>query len=84
MSLSLFEIVVLPNGDIALQRANEKDAPLIRISFSDEVQEFLMDAKMDVAKVMIDAGIDLFEELGTDQLNLEDGEIDVKTPRVLH
>ncbi len=84
MSLSIFEIVVLPNGDVALQRSNEKDEPLIRISFSDEVQMFLMDAKMDVAKVMIDAGIDLFEELGDEHLQVDEGGQETKPPRVLH
>ena len=86
MSRSLFEIVVLPNGDIALQRANEKDEPLISISFSDEMQEFLQDAKMDVAKVMIDSGIELFEqlELGTESLSMEEDSLEIGSPRVLH
>ncbi|MEH6468713.1 MAG: hypothetical protein V7725_03750 [Porticoccus sp.] len=84
MSLSLFEIVVLPNGDIALQRANEKDEPLISISFSDEMQEFLQDAKMDVAKVMIDSGIELFEQLGTESMPMEEDSLETGSPRVLH
>ncbi len=84
MSRSLFEIVVLPNGDIALQRANEKDEPLISISFSDEVQEFLLEAKMDVAKVMIDSGIELFEQLGSEGMSMEEGSLETGSPRVLH
>ena len=85
MSASLFEIVVLPNGDIALQRANEKDEPLISISFSEEVQAFLLDAKMDMAKVMIDAGIELFEQLGSDSLQMEEDSLEVgSSPRILH
>ncbi|MBQ0712605.1 MAG: hypothetical protein KBT53_06575 [Porticoccus sp.] len=84
MSRSLFEIVVLPNGDIALKRANEKDEPLISISFSDEVQEFLLDAKMDVAKVMIDSGLELFEQLGSESMSMEEGSPEIVSPHVLH
>jgi hypothetical protein len=85
MSVSLLEIVVLPNGDIALQRANEKDEPLISISFSEEVQEFLLDAKMDMAKVMIDAGVELFEQLGSDSMQMEEDSLEVgSSPRILH
>lgn len=84
MSVSLFEIVVLANGDIALQRANDKDEPLIRIAFSNEVQDFLEEAKIDVAKVMIDAGIELFEQMGSDLLQIEEGSHLNATPRILH
>ena len=85
MSVSLLEIVVLPNGDIALQRANEKDVPLIRISFSEEVLDFLLDAKMDMAKVMIDAGVELFEQLGSDSMQMEEDSLEVgSSPRILH
>tara|TARA_R110000822_G_scaffold60287_7_gene150231 strand:- start:454 stop:711 length:258 start_codon:yes stop_codon:yes gene_type:complete len=85
MSVSLLEIVVLPNGDIALQRANEKDEPLISISFSEEVQEFLLDAKMDMAKVMIDAGVELFEQLGSDSMQMEEDSLEVgSSSRILH
>lgn len=82
MSLSLFEIVILPDGDVALQRADDDDAPLIRISFSDEAEAFLQNAKVDVAKVMIDAGIELFEELGAESLQLEAPRTD--KARILH
>ncbi len=84
MAPSLFEIVELPNGDVVLQRANSKGEPLIRIGFSDDVQDFLDDAKIDVAKVMIDAGIELFEQLGSDLLQLEEGETLETSPRVIH
>lgn len=82
MTLSLFEIVILPDGDVALQRADDEEAPLIRISFSDEAQAFLQSAKVDVAKVMIDAGIEVFEQLGADNMQLEMPRIEKN--RVLH
>lgn len=43
--MSFFEIVVLPNGDIALKRDNDIDEPIIRISFSKEVDGFSEDRK---------------------------------------
>jgi len=64
MSTTLYEIVMLPDGDFALQRADEQDEPLIRISFSDEARVMLQTAGLDVARAMIDAGIDMVEQLG--------------------
>lgn len=69
MSIALYEIVMLPDGDFALRRADENEEPLIRIHFSDDALQLLQDASMDVAKAMIDAGIDRVEELGEEQLN---------------
>jgi len=66
--MSFFEIVVLPNGDIALKRGNDTDEPLIRISFSREIEGFSDESKIDLAKVMIEAGIDLFDKMDLDIL----------------
>ena len=83
MSTTLYEIVMLSDGDFALQRADEhedRDEPLIRIHFSEEARVMLQSAGMDVAKAMIDAGIDMVEQLGDEELSDEDdGE-----PRVIH
>lgn len=54
----LYEIVELPNGDIALQRADEEGEPLVSIRFSKESLYFLNDAKIAVAKAMIEAGLE--------------------------
>ena len=82
MSTTLYEIVVLPNGDFALQRADEKEEPLIRISFSEEAQVMLQSAGLDVAKAMIDAGIDMVEQIGEDVVESDIPELDEN--RVLH
>ena len=66
--MSFVEIVVLPNGDIALKREGDSDEPIIRISFSKEVDGFSEESKIDVAKAMIDAGIDLFDKMDLDIL----------------
>jgi hypothetical protein len=66
MSSSFYEIVMLPDGEVVLQRSDENGEPLIRINFSEEALCYLREGSMDVAKAMIDAGIDAVEVLGND------------------
>ena len=56
---TLYEIIELADGDIALQRADEEGEPLLKIHFSNESQELLEDAKIDIAKAMIEAGLEV-------------------------
>lgn len=67
MSASLYEIVELANGDVVLQRADEEGEPLLCIRFSPESQSLMRDGKFDIAKAMIEAGMeaagDLADEL---------------------
>ena len=60
---TLYEIIELPNGDIALQRADEEGEPLVSIRFSKESMYFLNEAKIDVAKAMIEAGLEAAGEI---------------------
>jgi len=62
MSSSLYEIIELANGEIVLRRADEEGEPLVSISFSEEALYFLNDAKFEVAKAMIEAGLDAVSE----------------------
>jgi len=80
MSSSFYEIVMLPDGEVVLQRSDEKGEPLIRINFSEEALYYLREGSMDVAKAMIDAGIDAVELLGNERPAEEE---DVEL-RVLH
>lgn len=57
MSASLLEIIDLGDGEIVLQRADDDSEPLVTISFSDESRIYLMDNGLEVAKAMIQAGI---------------------------
>lgn len=58
MSTALLEIVDLGDGEIVLQRADEDDGePLVSIQFSEETTAYLMDNNLEVAKAMIQAGI---------------------------
>ena len=60
---TLYEIVELANGDIALQKESgskkvNNGAPLVTMRFSTDLLRFLRGAKMDIAKVMIEAGLE--------------------------
>ena len=57
MPASLLEIIDLGDGEIVLQRADDDSEPLVTIRFSEESQVYLMDNGLEVAKAMIQAGI---------------------------
>lgn len=82
MSASVLEIVDLGNGEIVLQRADDDSEPLVTIRFSDESRVYLMDNGMEVAKAMIQAGIQaaatLMEQAEVETESTEEGQ------RVLH
>ncbi|MEP5765592.1 MAG: hypothetical protein ABJ308_13425 [Halieaceae bacterium] len=88
MSSSFLEIVELPNGDIVLQRSEEDGVeagePLVVIQFSEESRVYLLDGTLEVARAMIQAGIQAAAQMA------EQGEIEVTeeladdSPRVLH
>ncbi|NQY04167.1 MAG: hypothetical protein HRT76_13040 [Halieaceae bacterium] len=83
MSTSLLEIVDLGDGEIVLQRADDDSAPLVTIRFSDESQLYLMDNGLEVAKAMIQAGIQTAAAL-SDAAELEVEEESSAEARVLH
>lgn len=74
MSSSVFEIVELPNGEIALQRAGDDGEPLVSIRFSSDSLYFLKSARFEVARAMIEAGLEVAGELAEyeDSLNETD------------
>ena len=58
MTTALLEIVDLGDGEIVLQRAEEEGVePLVSIQFSAEASVYLMENNLEVAKAMIQAGI---------------------------
>ena len=71
MALTEYELVLLDDGEIVLQRSGSSE-PLVTISFSEPVMQYLEDKHVDVAKVMIDAGIKA-------AVNINDGENVTKT-----
>jgi hypothetical protein len=65
---SLIEIVQLPSGEIVVRRVSadgeHNDAePLAKIIFSGEARDFMGDATMEVAKAMIQAGLDTVSDI---------------------
>ena len=57
MSTSFLEIIELENGEFALQRSEDDSEPLVSIRFSQESRLYMMDNGLEVARVMIQAGI---------------------------
>jgi hypothetical protein len=56
MSTPAFELIILENGDIGLQRAGV-DETLVQVKFSSKVKDYLSGHHIEVAKQMIDSGI---------------------------
>jgi hypothetical protein len=82
VSASLLEIVDLGDGEVVLQRADDESEPLVTIRFSEESRLYLMDNGMEVAKAMIQAGIQAAAALA------EQGEVEIEAApeasRVIH
>ena len=82
MSASLLEIVDLGDGEIVLQRAEDDSEPLVTIKFSEESRIYMMDSGLEVAKAMIQAGIQAAAAIA------EQGDVETETsqkaPHVLH
>ncbi|AQA18746.1 hypothetical protein BST95_11375 [Halioglobus japonicus] len=86
MSASLLEIVDLGDGEIVLQRADDDSAPLVTIQFSDESRMYLMENGLEVAKAMIQAGIQAAANIMEQNEAEADAEAyaEPEAPRVLH
>ncbi|MEH6588177.1 MAG: hypothetical protein V7720_16590 [Halioglobus sp.] len=82
MSASLLEIIDLGDGEIVLQRADDDSEPLVVIRFSEESRVYMLDNSLEVAKAMIQAGIQAAAEMA------EQGDVEieptVEAPRILH
>lgn len=82
MPASLLEIVDLGDGEIVLQRADDDSEPLVTIRFSDESRIYLMDNGLEVAKAMIQAGIQAAAAIA-EQVEMDTGATS-EAPRTLH
>ncbi|WP_269618370.1 hypothetical protein [Zhongshania sp. BJYM1] len=56
--LSYLELVELDNGDIVLQRSEGDENPLVTIKFSKETRDHIVGSALDVARAMVQAGIE--------------------------
>ena len=71
--LSYLELVELPNGDIVLQRSEGDDKPIVTIRFSDETREHIPGSHLELAKVMIQAGLEA-AQLMSDEVPFDEDE----------
>ncbi len=83
MSTSLLEIVDLGDGEVVLQRVEDESEPLVSIQFSDEANAYLMGNNLEIARVMIQAGIEAAARL-SEVSNLEVDAADMSERRTLH
>ena len=74
----LLELIELPNGDIALRKAEGSDEPIVSISFSKDSLENMQNIKMDIARAMVEAAILRY------QAALEIADEQAETPQTLH
>ena len=79
---TLYEILELPSGEIVLQRAGEDAEPLIRIRFSDQARAYMLDASLDVAKAMVEAGVKVLSDIN--QAAADNAESEPPPPHRLH
>lgn len=63
MPSSFLEIIELDNGDIVLQRVDGEGEPLVNIQFSEESKSYMPDARLEIARAMIQAGIETVARL---------------------
>ena len=78
-----FEIVELSNGDIALRRADEQEGDaLLRIHFSDDAKASLQEHHLDVARVMLEAGVRLVGELSGMEVESDDFDVPEQDKRL--
>lgn len=63
MAELFLEIVELESGEIVLREMESDDVPVMKVSFSDDMKKRLQDQHLDVAKVMLSAGIHMAAEM---------------------
>ena len=81
MSSSFLEIIELENGSFALKRMDDDGESLVEINFSEEVNDFLGEHKIAVAKAMIGAGV---QAAGAISKSLVEAEEKEHADRILH
>ncbi|WXL24168.1 hypothetical protein WG219_12530 [Ectopseudomonas mendocina] len=78
MPTSFLEIVELPDGRIALRRAEDEES-LVVLDFSADAKAFLQGQHLEVAKAMLNVGVQMAGQLAENNFQQEE-----EIPRVLH
>lgn len=81
MNRAYLEIVELEDGTFALRRMDDDGEPLVEIHFSSEVEGFLGDHKVAIAKAMLGAGVQAAGSISKSIMEAEEKEM---SNRVLH
>ncbi len=85
MAELFLEIVELENGEIVLREMESDDVPVMRVSFSEDMKKRLQDQHLDVAKVMLSAGIHMAAEMQNKAAEAEAAQVaEDEAPPVLH
>lgn len=85
MPTALLEIVDLGDGTIVLQRAEDNREPLVTIQFSEESRLYIMDQGLEVAKAMIQAGLQAASQLSEQaEIEVEEEVSPNSPPRTVH
>lgn len=77
MPTAFLEIIELPDGRIALRRAEDKE-PLVTLEFSVDARAFLQGQQVEVAKAMLNVGVQMAGRLAEGESLSDEGS------RVLH
>jgi len=70
----VLEIIELENGEMAIRNADSDAEPMIKVNFSEELREKLSGQYLDVARVMLTAGIQMVADSGLDLSDEEEAE----------
>lgn len=82
MTEKVMELVLLENGDIVLRDADSaENEPLMKLSFSEDVNKLLKNSKLDIARAMLEAGIERHQEI---ELAKEQTRQEPKDSNLLH
>lgn len=83
MPTTFLEIVELPDGRIVLRRAEDQVA-LVTLDFSARARAFLQNQHVEVAKAMLNVGVQMAGQLVAGELEADEDEDEDEGPRVLH
>lgn len=86
MSSSFYEILELSSGEIVLKRSGDESSnePLVTLKFSAESIAFLGAGRFEVAKAMIEAGMEAASELAEQNVEEISADLSDITQHVLH
>lgn len=82
---NFFEIVELSNGNVALRRADDDSAePIVTIEFSEDAKTGLRSHHVEVAKAMLEAGVEKVSEISGVEIEHSDYPEEMAGSRSVH